>query len=210
MRSISRGGVSLIVTNAPSNDRIISRDFIAMHSELGEELMDKYALLPVRFGTILVSGEKGMELLEKQGSQFASQLKRVAGKVEMGLKAIWENRQKFAVKDDSKDKIHSGKRYLLARMEQVKEQKLFEDRARAIGNQINAEFAWAEDLRVKYLSTPKLFYNASFLISKNEETRFWERVEKLKIHFPGLKFLASGPWPPYNFSNINEQARGGN
>ena len=48
----------------------------------------------------------------------------------------------------------------------------------------------------------RLLLNHSFLIEKNKFSKFSEEIAKLEQKHNNLKFVYTGPWPPYSFVNI--------
>lgn len=48
----------------------------------------------------------------------------------------------------------------------------------------------------------RLLLNNSFLVEKNKFSRFSNKIAELEGKYPDLKFLYTGPWPPYSFVNI--------
>ena len=48
----------------------------------------------------------------------------------------------------------------------------------------------------------RLLLNNSFLVEKKKFSQFSEKVGELEGKNPELKFLYTGPWPPYSFVNI--------
>ena len=48
----------------------------------------------------------------------------------------------------------------------------------------------------------RLLLNHSFLVEKNKFSKFSEEIAKLEKKHNDLKFLYTGPWPPYSFVNI--------
>ncbi len=48
----------------------------------------------------------------------------------------------------------------------------------------------------------RLLLNYSFLVEKNKFYRFSEKIAELETRCKNLKFLYTGPWPPYSFVNI--------
>lgn len=61
-------------------------------------------------------------------------------------------------------------------------------------------------LAVKTISGDKfsdrLLLNKSFLVKKKKFSEFSAQVRELEEKYPELKFLYTGPWPPYSFVNI--------
>lgn len=48
----------------------------------------------------------------------------------------------------------------------------------------------------------RLLLNHSFLVEKNKFSKFSDKISELENKHNGLKFLYTGPWPPYSFVNI--------
>lgn len=48
----------------------------------------------------------------------------------------------------------------------------------------------------------RLLLNHSFLVEKNKFSEFSEEIAKLEEKHKDLKFVYTGPWPPYSFVNI--------
>lgn len=48
----------------------------------------------------------------------------------------------------------------------------------------------------------RLLLNHSFLVEKNKFSEFSEEIAKLEEKHKELKFVYTGPWPPYSFVNI--------
>src|SRR5438270_310037 len=48
----------------------------------------------------------------------------------------------------------------------------------------------------------KMIMNAAFLVSRDRETAFDQKVKEIGARFDKLTFKYTGPWPPYNFVNI--------
>jgi hypothetical protein len=48
----------------------------------------------------------------------------------------------------------------------------------------------------------RLLLNHSFLLEKNKFSEFSEQIAKLEEKHKNLKFIYTGPWPPYSFVNI--------
>ena len=51
--------------------------------------------------------------------------------------------------------------------------------------------------------TDRLLLNHSFLVEKNKFSKFSNEIAKLEKKHKDLRFLYTGPWPPYSFVNIN-------
>jgi len=49
------------------------------------------------------------------------------------------------------------------------------------------------------LITPGLLLTAAYLVERNQVAAFRQAVEALSAAYPALRFLCTGPWPPYSF-----------
>jgi hypothetical protein len=47
-----------------------------------------------------------------------------------------------------------------------------------------------------------MIMNAAFLVSRQHEGDFDNRVKRIGARYESLNFKYTGPWPPYNFVNI--------
>jgi hypothetical protein len=49
----------------------------------------------------------------------------------------------------------------------------------------------------------KMILNAAFLVERSSAAAFDQKVQEIAQRYEGkLRFLYTGPWPPYNFVNI--------
>ena len=48
----------------------------------------------------------------------------------------------------------------------------------------------------------KMIMNAAFLVARDKEQAFDQRVKQIGAKYDKLTFKYTGPWPPYNFVNI--------
>jgi hypothetical protein len=49
----------------------------------------------------------------------------------------------------------------------------------------------------------KMILNAAFLVARGSAAAFDQKVQEIAQRYDGkLRFLYTGPWPPYNFVNI--------
>ncbi|MBU1121151.1 MAG: GvpL/GvpF family gas vesicle protein [Candidatus Omnitrophica bacterium] len=86
---VSFDGVTAMVSSCGLKEYPVSRQNLLTHEKVIEEVMRKYTVVPVRFGTIAVSEEKVKKILEKEGGKFKDLLEFLEGKKELGLKAIF-------------------------------------------------------------------------------------------------------------------------
>ena len=58
------------------------------------------------------------------------------------------------------------------------------------------------------MRTPRLLLSAAYLVERAREAEFVERSQALVAERPpGLEVLATGPWPPYTFAELEDGLR---
>jgi len=165
-----------------------------------EAFMADSTVLPVRFGTVLADKAAVQATLAAHYSHFVTNLDRVRGRVELGLRVLWDNNDCPIDKDDRTRVAGSGRAYLLARMQEERRAHAWRQRGEALAAELDGPLA---DLAVEsthqVLVTPRLLLTAAYLVERRVVVPFQRRVETLNGAYPGLRFLCTGPWPPYSF-----------
>jgi len=88
--TISEGEVSAVVSDVANQKIRPERRHLAAHQTVLKKIMEDFDLLPMSFG-IISDGPKAVKrLLKRNRKRILTQLKRVSGKVEMGLKVSWD------------------------------------------------------------------------------------------------------------------------
>lgn len=90
VRFVTAGGLSAVVSDVPERLRP-ERSQIAAHQAVLRRLMvDVAAVLPVSFGLVADDRAAILRLLTRNRKALLEQLHRVAGRVEMGLRVVWD------------------------------------------------------------------------------------------------------------------------
>jgi|Deesub1362A_J573_1020465.scaffolds.fasta_scaffold00013_184 hypothetical protein len=184
-------GVQAVVSDFIDHTHRVTQNHIIEHERAVEKLMESFTVLPARFFTIFDSDKSITATLKEHYKTIKENLERVKGKVEFGLKIIRGSshiRDSFAgtLAWDSNINSEYAKTAKDRHIESI-ESKLFE---------ISVE------KRTEESNTETLLLSAAYLVEKEKMHLFRQTVEKLKGSFPELRFLSSGPWPPYNFINL--------
>jgi len=171
-----------------------------LHEAVVEALMTEGAILPVRFGTVLASEAKVQAMLAACYASFVATLERVRGRVELGLRVLWEEVPYSTGKGDGHQRADSGREYLLTRLEEGRRGQIRRQRAETLAAEIHETLARlsAESTR-QVLATPRLLLTAAYLIEREQMAAFQREVETLRETHPTRRFLCTGPWPPYSF-----------
>src|SRR5208337_5537951 len=84
------GQVAAVVSDVGVERLRPERSHLAAHQEVLKKLMAEATPLPMAFGIIADSPQAVRNLLSRNQHALLEQLKRVAGKVEMGLRVAWD------------------------------------------------------------------------------------------------------------------------
>ncbi|GAW93975.1 GvpL/GvpF family gas vesicle protein [Calderihabitans maritimus] len=212
--SIPYRSLEAIVSDLAGRTVDIREENILLHDQVVEEAMQHGTVLPVRFGTVFHGREMVVSLLRKYYSMFERKLSELEDKVEFGLKIIWPGEQlKAKINAEQQNsqlwtnqtESTPGKQYLLKKLREYRIQRSLEEQADKLIGDIDAELRlYAEAGRLSKLRTERLLLDAVYLVRKEQYKNYQEKVEQIKQKFPSLKFLSSGPWPPYNFAGFEQ------
>lgn len=207
--------IGAVISESPIVKYSVSRANTMAHQKVMEEVMRHYPILPVRFGTIGEEVELIKErVLKARYDEFKDLLGYVEDKIELGLKALWTD----------KEAVFQGI------VEQNKDIRVLRDRLKSRGGGVQQDQVRLGEMVKKALDAKKvseekrildclkgrwvehrannvmgdqMITNSSFLINKALERAFDEVVEKLSaIHDGRIKFKYVGPVPPCNFVEI--------
>ncbi len=171
-----------LVSNVPMKKYDVDEHNVSVHKKVVEHVMKEYSVLPVAYG--MVFKNKKLLLVAMSAGYRAMQkaMKEIDNKVELGVKAFLP---KEALEWNEKDACKKDFIEALKKIAvQSKELKLFSER---------------------------LVLNTSFLVDRGRIDDFSSEIEQLGTKYTNLKVQYSGPWPPYNFVDIQilSRKRGG-
>lgn len=165
-----------------------------------EVLNEKFTLLPCRFGTFLRNEKAVLQILQQQYPVYRKKLEELRGKQEFGLKILSE---KNVWKHNANDKKQwkDGKEYLLQKFHDYQAGEGRKQVAQRAVDIIHEELKKLSSMNVKNAEiNGHVVFSGNYLVEKKTESFFCSKVEALQGTYPELKFLLTGPWPPYNFA----------
>ena len=213
--TVSYRDIGAIISPSPVVKYSVTRAHTMAHQNVMEEAMKYYPMLPVRFGTI---GE-GIDLIREKilmarYDELKELLTYMGDKIELGLKALWSNKEGVfqEIVDENRD-IRMLRDSLMAK--KVRPQR---DQVR-LGDMVKKTLEakklreektvldllkglWVEHKRNDVFGD-QMITNSAFLIRKDGEKAFDEMVDKITAECDGkMKFKYVGPVPPCNFVEI--------
>jgi len=215
VRVLAEAGLAALVSDSPQDEYDITRENVTAHERVIEAAMQKADVLPVSFGTVATSDREIQDqLLTREADELHRQLDVVKNRVELGVKALWDQNALFSriATEDSfiqqlRDQIVGTTpeetydlRLQLGELTDAAIQNLREADAAVI---LDALAPLAVDSRTNDIITDMMIVNASFLVEKGQVQAFSDKVTALQKSYAGrITLQFAGPLPPYNFVNI--------
>ena len=174
------------------------------HEQVLEALMDDRAVLPVRFGTVLADEADVERSLEHNYDEFAARLGRVGGHVEIALRVLWDGAEPEEI--GSPAEFASGRDYMLCRVAEEREMEERRQHAEVLADELDGGLSrLASESTRKVQPAQRMFLHAAYLVPLKDVESFKTEVGMLSDTHPDLRFLCTGPWPPFSF--VKEQSR---
>ena len=206
--------LAAVVSDSPLRVYDPTRENVLAHEFVNETVMREFTLIPMSFGTLFRTEDDIVELLRSTYDTFAEVLEKIHGKIEFGLKVLWDRERVVASLEEQDAEIGrlrqeigqstQGNTYF-ARMQLGRR---IEAAVEEAGN------AYVHDIHEMLKSAAvasrsnkpigdRMIMNAAFLVDRQQERAFDELVKAVSRKYEGLlTFKYTGPWPPYNFVNI--------
>lgn len=201
-----------IVSSSPYKVHDITPENLFTHEGVIREIMDKADVLPFNFGNVMKSREDLIKFLDGTYTHIQKIFKKISGRIELGLKAFIKN-ERFNEEIENSEIKRLKK--LIANMDEKKAFSLKVELGRLVKSSLERKQSeyeekilnllkqYCADAKSNNCSTVKMILNAAFLIDKNTQTYFDEKVNEIIEQYEDiLEFKYTGPWPPYNFVDM--------
>ena len=216
LRLIASGDLAAVVSDSPIFRYDVTRPNLLAHQRVLEEAMQRSDVLPVAFGTVAASDRDVLDLLlGRELEALYENLDYVRGRVELGLKVLWDREQLFAEVVAENPEIRDLRDHLAGRhpdaayFERIR---LGELTAAAIElkrdreSEAILEALWpvVVDARTNQILAETMVLNAALLVEKSRVSALDARIQRLgAAEADRLRFQYVGPVPPYNFVNLS-------
>ncbi|HVG21698.1 MAG TPA: GvpL/GvpF family gas vesicle protein [Blastocatellia bacterium] len=206
--------LAAVVSNTPLIVYDPTRENVFTHEQVNETVMREFTVLPMAFGALFRTEQDIIELMRGTYDALHDVFAKMEGKVEFGLKVNWDRERVIAEIEQENEEIRnlkeqitsraSGSTYF-ARMQlgRLVEATLTEQADAYVREVYSVLQGTAVASRANKPIGDKMIMNAAFLVERDRETEFDQRVKEIAAKYEGkLSFKYSGPWPPYNFVHI--------
>jgi len=213
--AIPAGPVSAAVSRLRNGKLRPERRHLAAHENVLRHLLEKTSVLPMRFG-ITASCPKAIEkILSRNRQTLLEQLRRVAGKKEMGLRVTWDVPNIFEYFVNTHEDLRAARDRLVGmqrlptqedkiELGRMFDQALQRDRE-AHAAQVEAALSpfCAEIMRVKCRNEYEVM-NLACLVAGDSLANFEADVFQAAAMFDNnFAFDYNGPWAPHNFVDVD-------
>jgi len=167
-----------------------------------EKIHAGQTVIPLRYGCTVESKAAISGLLRKRRREYGAMFERLDGMAEMGIRVLCpdgEGRPEFT----SASPMSAGSAYLAGLRNRLAPQE--NQLAGWIGDQLSSCFS--EQRRDSAKAAQGRLLSLYFLTPKTDVQRFQDKARQIAAP-DGAKLLLSGPWPPYNFASLGDEALG--
>jgi hypothetical protein len=184
---------------------------VLRHEAIVEALRGAGPSLPVRFGTVLADAQAVAHALSERYDILLNDLARLGDKVECGLMVLWpeppmdgdgpaEHGDAVPGTHGREESPRSGADYLRARVRQHRHAMASREKAGELARELDVAFRpHVVDARLTLAPTSRMAVRAAYLLHPSSISRFRDVFEEVRGMQGDLRFLLSGPWPPYSF-----------
>lgn len=152
-------------------------------------LMERGAILPARFGSVLADEGAVRALLRQRRRDLLARVHRVRGAVELALRASWRGAGHALPATEPQ----SGTSYLRGRLE-------LRQSARRVASELDSLSALARSSRRTLAPAPGLPVTEAYLVERDRVREFVALVRQLDEGLDDVELTCTGPWPPYSFA----------
>jgi hypothetical protein len=212
VHTINYKDVAAVVSDTPLEVYDPTRENVLAHERVNETVMRSRTVIPMSFGTVFKTRDDIVELLRGAYDAFRDVLSKMQGKLEFGLKVLWDRDVMMHEIERENEDVRRLKAEISAQkgstyFARVQYGRLVDSALAELSERYVAEIAGElRDVSVAYRANKpigdKMIMNAAFLVSRDQEAVFDARVKAIGARYDKLTFRYTGPWPPYNFVNI--------
>jgi hypothetical protein len=213
--SIPGGQVAAVVSNLGVERVRPERSHLAAHQEVLKRLMGETTPLPMSFGILADSPQAVRNLLSRNQRALLEQLRRVAGKVEMGVRVTWDVPNIFEYFVNTHPELRRARdEFLAGPREPTQEDKievgrmfdhlLKEDRETYTDTVETVLEPHCAEIEQRKCRTEREIMNLACLVERPAMPQFERSVFQAAQQFDNnFAFDYNGPWAPHNFVEID-------
>jgi len=212
--TIPDGEVSAVVSDLANQKIRPERRHFAAHQSVLKKVMEDCDVLPMSFGNISASPKAVRKILTDNRKAISSQLGRVAGKVEMGLRVSWDvpnifeymvniHHELLEARDNLANPHRKHSQDEMIEVGRLFEELLNSDRKRYVEQVEQSIESRCHEVKRNKCREEREVMNLACLVGRNGLSDFEAGVLEAAGSFDdNFIFDYNGPWAPHNFVEI--------
>ena len=213
--AISRGKVAAVVSATTAKRLRPERRHLEAHNRVIRQLLADGTVLPLAFGAAAGSQQSVQRILERNAEELAAQLDRLAQKIEMGLRVVWDVPNIFDYFVQTHPELRAARDRLLgqrrtpAQDDKIEVGRMFdrilnEDREKYSDMVENELSGTCLDFKRNRCRNEQELTNLACLIRRDNQPAFEAAVLRAAQLFDNsFAFDYNGPWAPYSFVSLS-------
>lgn len=218
LRVVASEDAAALVSEIARNVRL-GREEVLLHAKVLERALARGPVLPMRLGVVMADPEEvRSRLLDEHGPELRAQLAEFAGKVEIRIRAMYEEEsllrevvREHPEIDSLREAVRSGSdhatyydRIRLGELVAAAIQRRREHDANAI---VDALCSAALAVEVGQPAHERVVVQASFLVDRERSAEFDAILDAIARDYAGrIRFKSVGPLPPHSFVELARRA----
>lgn len=204
--------IAAVVSDSPLTRYRVNYENSAAHERAIEAVFAHHTVLPVRFGTLAEDDGDVRAMLELEYGEYRALLDAMQGKMEVGLKAVFDEQliyreivassPEISRRREAVAKLPPGQaHWQLVEIGRMVEEALEAEKARVREEIMQALGGACCDFRLTdRLLGERMIMNAAFLVERAGEAAFEQQVDALAVRYgEQIKFKYVTGFPPFNF-----------
>ncbi|HEX8997122.1 MAG TPA: GvpL/GvpF family gas vesicle protein [Ktedonobacterales bacterium] len=187
---------------------------LVLHERLVEAIHGAGRALPVRFGAVLADAGAVTSALRRHATALRNDLERIGARIEVGLNVLWgptggaaSAAERSAPADDDPASaeaegaaLRPGVAFMRARQREHQRVDSARARAQALADELDAALGPCAVARTRGVCPSEgLAIRDQYLLERDQANAFRAAFDEVRRRHGELRFLMSGPWPPYSF-----------
>lgn len=210
--AISYRSIGALVSDMAAASLGVDTTNALLHQAVVQAAMQLFpAVIPCRFGMLLADDAQLLGLVHQHYAACEAELARLAGKLEVGVQAIFCGSNVEAAPALERTGLTEGTRYLLAKKRHSDASRTLRAIAEDFAHACNAATApwWTEVQAQQHRLQHGLLLRLCYLVPRSHVAAFRHTYEQFRQHATQRPLLYTGPWPPYSFTTIDLSPGGG-
>ncbi len=213
--AIADGRIVALVSEVPNEKIRPERRNLGAHQGVLKKLMEESTVLPMSFG-IIADGPKAIRrILAKNHEEFARELCRVDGAVEMGLRVVWDVPNIFEYFVNNHAELRVARDHFLGnyrgptQADKIEVGRMF-DRLLKEDRELHTEkveeilSSRCSEIKRNATRTENEVMNLACLVKRGALPKFETAIfEAAKLFDNNFSFDYNGPWAPHNFVELD-------